>query len=134
MPMRMAERAGPANGFGRAAGLRAIGALVRPELEGHGHDFTAHLPLGEGSHGRIDATADGDQDAVRMERSGRDQLAGGRERAERARQRVGDQVCRVAALRTEPADHFGDVSGRDKGGRQDTVRPRPPRKPPRHML
>ncbi len=63
--------------------------------------------------------------------SSRDRLAGGGERAERARERVGNEIGRVAALRAEAADQRRRRRPPRPGRRPAPARLRPPRTPPR---
>ena len=62
------ERTGVDHGLRRAAAPRAVGARVRPQLEGHGHDVVAFV---EGSLCRdraVDPAAHGDEGAVGVRR------------------------------------------------------------------
>ena len=84
-PERVRERAGAAHGLGRAAGLRPVGALVRPELQRDRDDFRPALALEQRRHGGVHPAGERHQHpfAVRGRRG--DALARATASAERAR-------------------------------------------------
>src|SRR5919106_563185 len=88
---RMGDAASAEHRLGRAAAPFSIRALVRPELQRDGHHVPARLGLAERGNGRVDSTAERDQDplAARRARSQRRPRAG--EAGKRPVQRIGRQ-------------------------------------------
>jgi hypothetical protein len=102
----MSERAGSGHRLRRAAGARAVGAGVGPELERDRHDLVASVERQLRGGGAVDAAAHGDERAPRaLLQADRASLRG---RAQRPVQRVGRQLGGVALRRDQAAERVGD--------------------------
>jgi hypothetical protein len=75
---RVGERAGADHGLRRAAALRAVGASIGPQLQRHRDDLGPTVGLAKRRDRRVDAAAEGDEDALADRRAGGQRRSGGR--------------------------------------------------------
>ena len=108
-PEPVRQPPGAEHGGRRAAALRLVGAPVGPQLQRHRDHLRPAIALAQGRDRRVDSAAERDQHPLAGVAPVSERLTGAGEPGERAVQRVGGELDRVAPLRAEPAELGGDL-------------------------